>query len=152
MIKVKAEDFSKEELETTVKTLTELKNAPEQLKEQVTKYFTEFDTDKNGHLDRTEWPEFLHKFFATFKIETPTSEDYIEKAFTDIDINKDNLVQPDELEAFTLHYVNEILPQFEAAVASKWLMIWTIYKNSNNLKDMRNLCDSLPIYYWIWIL
>ena len=126
MIKVNSADFSKEDLENTVNTLKNLQGG--NLKEQVTKYFEEFDTDKNGHLDRAEWPEFLKKFFATYKIETPLTEEYVERAFNDIDLNKDNLVQPDELEAFTQHYVKEILPQFETALSQKWFICFDLQR------------------------
>ena len=116
-IKVNTDSISKEDLQNTVNTLKGLNG--DSLKEQVTKYFQEFDTDKNGHIDRAEWSHFLKDFFGKHKIETPLTEEYIEKAFNDIDDNKDNLVQPDELEKFTTHYVNEILPQYETALSNK---------------------------------
>lgn len=114
---INAADFSKEDLEAAISTLRGILGG--NLKDEANKLFQEFDTDKSGHLDRAEWPEFLKKFFATYKVETTLTEEYIEKAFTDIDLNKDNLIQVEELEAFLGHYVNEILPQVEAALAGK---------------------------------
>ena len=65
---MKEEDFTKEELETIIKTLSDFKEVGEHLKNQVNTYFDEFDKDKNGFLDRRELRMFLTNFFTTYKI------------------------------------------------------------------------------------
>jgi len=57
---IKAEEFTKEELETVLKHLTDFRDVKDHLSEQVLKYFAEFDKDSNGYLDRKELREFLN--------------------------------------------------------------------------------------------
>ena len=42
---IKADEFTKEELETILKTLTDFRDVTDHLAEQVHKYFVEFDID-----------------------------------------------------------------------------------------------------------
>eukprot|EP00349_Pseudokeronopsis_sp_Brazil_P008293 CAMPEP_0202970650 /NCGR_PEP_ID=MMETSP1396-20130829/18934_1 /ASSEMBLY_ACC=CAM_ASM_000872 /TAXON_ID= /ORGANISM="Pseudokeronopsis sp., Strain Brazil" /LENGTH=60 /DNA_ID=CAMNT_0049699303 /DNA_START=34 /DNA_END=216 /DNA_ORIENTATION=+ len=56
---IKAEDFTKEELEGIIKTLSDFKEVQDHLKERVNQYFSEFDKDSNGYLDRRELRMFL---------------------------------------------------------------------------------------------
>ena len=51
---IKPEEFTKEELETIIKTLTDFRDVKDHLSEQVQKYFSEFDKDSNGVLDKKE--------------------------------------------------------------------------------------------------
>jgi Ca2+-binding EF-hand superfamily protein len=85
----------------------------------VQKYFAEFDKDANGHLDRKELREFLNKFFNSYKIHFPITDEYVDAVFREIDANRDNKIQPNELEAYAMHFVNNLLPQYEAALTTK---------------------------------
>ena len=73
-------------------------------------YFTEFDKDANGFLDRRELRHFLQTFFTTYKIHLPVTDEYVDAVFREIDLNKDNKIQPEELEQYALHFVNQLLP------------------------------------------
>ena len=115
---IKAEEFSVEELENILKTLNDFKTVKDHLDEQIQKYFNEFDSDKNGFLDRKELRLFLHQFFTQYKIHFPITDEYVDAVFREIDANRDNKIQPNELEQFSMHFVNQLIPQYEAALAT----------------------------------
>ena len=89
---IKAEEFTKEELQAVIQHLTDFKDVSDHLKEQVQKYFSEFDTDTNGFLDRRELRHFLNEFFKTYKIHFPVTDEYVDALFREIDTNKDNKI------------------------------------------------------------
>jgi Ca2+-binding EF-hand superfamily protein len=89
------------------------------LNEEVQKYFSEFDKDANGWLDRKELREFLTKFFASYKIHFPVTDEYVDAVFIEIDANRDNKIQPIELQAYAMHFVNMVLPFYDAALKEK---------------------------------
>ena len=60
--------------------------------------FKEFDKDGNGFLDRKELRQFLHLFFTQYKIGFPITDEYVDGVFRAIDANRDNKIQPEELE------------------------------------------------------
>ena len=103
---IKHEEFTKEELENVIKTLSDFKEVADHLKEQIGKYFAEFDTDSNGALDRRELRHFLTKFFTTYKIHLPVTDEYVDAVFREMDENNDNKIQPDELEKYAMHFVS----------------------------------------------
>ena len=116
---IRAEEFTKEELTTILQTLTDFRDVKDHLDEQIQKYFSEFDKDENGFLDRKELREFLNQFFKSYKIHFPITDEYVDAVFREIDVNRDNKIQPNELEAYALHFVNQLIPAYEAAFASK---------------------------------
>ena len=83
------------------------------------KYFVEFDKDQNGWLDRKELREFLRQFFNSYKIHFPITDEYVDAVFREIDVNRDNKIQTNELEAYAMHFVNTLLPQYENALKTK---------------------------------
>ena len=116
---IKAEEFQSEELTSMLQKLVEYRDVSTQLKEQVEKYFAEFDDDNNGYLDQQELSQFLTSFFNTYKVHFPINKEYIDEVFQQFDDNKDGKIQPDELENFTMHFVNKLIPEYEAAVGLK---------------------------------
>ena len=116
---IKAEDFTKEELQAVLQQLNDFKTAPEQLKEQVQKYFGEFDKDGNGFLDRRELRHFLNAFFTQYKIHFPITDEYVDAIFREIDKNRDNKIQKEELELYANHFVHQLIPLYEKAHQAK---------------------------------
>eukprot|EP00350_Pseudokeronopsis_sp_OXSARD2_P010726 CAMPEP_0170543196 /NCGR_PEP_ID=MMETSP0211-20121228/2398_1 /TAXON_ID=311385 /ORGANISM="Pseudokeronopsis sp., Strain OXSARD2" /LENGTH=120 /DNA_ID=CAMNT_0010846519 /DNA_START=14 /DNA_END=376 /DNA_ORIENTATION=+ len=116
---IKPEEFTKEELQNIIKTLTDLKEGQAVLKEKIEHYFKEFDKDANGFLDRRELRLFLQNFFTTYKIHFPVTDEYVDAVFREIDSNHDNKIQPEELQAYALHFVNQLLPMYQQACDSK---------------------------------
>ena len=116
---IKAEEFTKEELLAIVQQLTDFKDIHDHLNETVLKYFSEFDKDANGWLDRKELRAFLFAFFGSYKIHFPITDEYVDAVFREIDSNKDNKIQPIELETYAMHFVNTLLPQYEQALTLK---------------------------------
>lgn len=80
-------------------------------------YFQEFDKDTNGFLDRKELREFLKLFFSTYKIHFPITDEYVDAVFREIDVDRDNKIQPAELESYALLFVNQLIPAYESAMA-----------------------------------
>ena len=103
---IKPEDFTKEELQGVLVQLGDFKSANDHLREQVQKYFAEFDKDGNGFLDRRELRHFLIAFFTQYKIHFPITDEYVDAIFREIDVNRDNKIQPGELETYAMHFVN----------------------------------------------
>ena len=116
---IKAEEFTTEELEAIVSKLTDFKNIEDHLKGEVTTYFSQFDKDQSGFLDRKELREFLRQFFTLYKIHFPVTDEYVDAVFREIDENKDNKIQLNELEHYAMHFVNTILPEYVTVLQSK---------------------------------
>ena len=112
---IKPEDFKEGELATILAKLRDYNEHPEHLQESIHKYFEEFDSDKNGYLDRKELRHFLTEFFKSYHLHVPLTDEYVDSAFRHIDANHDNKVQPEELAAFSQSFVKELITTFEAA-------------------------------------
>lgn len=89
---IKAEEFTVEELTAIVQKLTDFKNVTDHLKEEVDRYFVQFDKDSSGFLDRKELREFLRQFFTLYKIHFPITDEYVDSVFREIDLNRDNKI------------------------------------------------------------
>lgn len=116
---IKGEDFTKDEAEKILETLMSFRDTKDHLSEQIQKYFQEFDHDKNGVLDKKELRHFLNNFFKTYKIHLPVTDEYVDAVFRDIDANRDNKIQPVELEQYAMHFVNQLIPEYERIVKEK---------------------------------
>lgn len=116
---IKPEEFSLEELETIVQKLRDFKQVEDHLKDEVAKYFETFDKDNNGVLDRKELRDFLNQFFTQYKIHFPITDEYVDAVFREIDLNRDNRIQPEELRQYADHFVDTILPHYESALSTK---------------------------------
>lgn len=116
---IKAEEFTKEELEAIIQKLTDFRDVHAHLDEQIRKYFQEFDKDNNDALDRKELRAFLNSFFSQYKIHFPVTDEYVDAVFREIDVNRDNKIQPNELEAYAMHFVNNLLPHYQTALETK---------------------------------
>ena len=90
-------DLSKDELEKIVKALSELQVGKDLLAELVLNIFKTFDKDANGYLDRRELRHFLTSMFETYHISLPLTDEYVDAVFREVDENKDNKIQPEEL-------------------------------------------------------
>ena len=58
----------------------------------------------------------MKQFFTIYKIHFPITDEYVDAVFIEIDANRDNKIQPNELEAFSLHFVNQLIPNYEKAL------------------------------------
>jgi len=47
------------------------------------------------------------------------TDEYVDAVFREIDLNRDNKIQQNELEFYAMHFVNTIMPAYEQAIASK---------------------------------
>ena len=110
---INPEALSSEQLATNLKQLRDLKNVSGELTKKVSEFFKEYDDDGNGYLDHSELKVFMTKFFDIYKIQFPLTDAYIEEIFKKFDDNGDGKIQPDELEQLTLHFVNDMIPEYE---------------------------------------
>ena len=51
------------------------------------------------------------------------TDEYVDAVFREIDLNRDNKIQPSELEQYALHFVNQIIPEYEKIQKEKE---WTL--------------------------
>ena len=93
-------EFAPGELDKALAQLVEFSQDDAKLTQTLQKYFEEFDSDSNDHLDRKELRLFLESFFKTYHIHVPLTDEYVDATFREIDKNRDNKIQPDELHDF----------------------------------------------------
>ena len=108
-------DFNAGELDAHLERLREFDGNDQMLEEQLQKYFSEFDSDSNAWLDRKELRQFLTTFFETYHIHAPLTDEYVDATFREIDANRDNKIQPEELHAFASRFVKVLIMEFEKA-------------------------------------
>ena len=109
-------EFKEGELHTILEKLRDYNSNSDHLKDLLGKYFEQFDEDKNGFLDRKELRHFLTQFFATYHLHVPMTDEFVDSVFRGIDVNHDNKIQPEELLAYSVHFVKELVVVFEKAV------------------------------------
>jgi len=56
---------------------------------------------------------------VTYKIHFPVTDEYVDAVFREIDKDRDNKIQPKELEEYAMHFVNQLIPAYEGALAQK---------------------------------
>ena len=115
---INASDFKAGELEGALKQLKDFDADDAALTEQLQKYFAEFDGDSNEWLDRKELRGFLTAFFKQYHIHAPLTDEYVDATFREIDANRDNKIQPEELHAFASRFVKVLIVEFEKAASS----------------------------------
>ena len=115
---INPKEFKEGELQAVLEKLKDYNSNPDHLKEMLSKYFEEFDEDHNGSLDRKELRHFLIKFFATYHLHVPLTDDFVDYVFRQIDVSHDNKIQFDELLTYSHHFLTELNTAFEAAAAS----------------------------------
>ena len=108
-------EFKDGELDQHLTRLQEFDGNDALLQEQLEKYFSEFDSDSNAWLDRKELRLFLTSFFDTYHIHAPLTDEYVDATFREIDANRDNKIQPEELHAFASRFVKVLIQEFTKA-------------------------------------
>jgi len=66
-------------------------------------------------LDQKELRHFLESFFTTYHIRAPLTDEYVDATFREIDVNKDNKIQPEELHAYASRFVKVLIIEFKKA-------------------------------------
>lgn len=108
-------DFAPSEMEETLSKLTSFQQNQESLDAEIKKYFDSYDTDENNSLDRKELRHFLTEFFGAYHIRAPITDEYVDAIFREIDSNRDNKIQLEELLAFARIFVTKMVKLFTAA-------------------------------------
>lgn len=80
------------------------------------KYFTEFDKDQNGYLDRHELRLFLVCLFKEIKLNIPLTEEFIDTVFGDIDLNNDGKIDLSELHPYFEDFLERLVELLERAL------------------------------------
>ena len=80
------------------------------------RYFTEFDKDQNGYLDRHELRLFLVYLFKEIKLNIPLTEEFIDTVFGDIDLNNDGKIDLSELHPYFEDFLERLVELFERAL------------------------------------
>lgn len=89
--------FTPEQLAETKATVQQYAEDKAKLQEQINQYFEEFDKDNSEYLDRRELRHFLTFTFEKWHIRLPITDEFVDGLFREIDANKDNKLQKDEL-------------------------------------------------------
>ena len=108
-------EFAPGELDKALGQLVEFDQDDAKLTETLKQYFNEFDSDSNDHLDRKELRLFLESFFKTYHIHVPLTDEYVDATFREIDANRDNKIQPEELHAFASQFIKVLVVAFTKA-------------------------------------
>ena len=108
-------EFAPGELDKALGQLVEFDQDDAKLTETLKQYFAEFDSDSNDHLDRKELRLFLESFFKTYHIHVPLTDEYVDATFREIDANRDNKIQPEELHAFASQFIKVLVVAFTKA-------------------------------------
>ena len=74
-------DFKEGELESVIEKLEAFHSDPANLHTEIVGYFTEFDEDKNGFLDRKELRHFLTLFFEKYHVHLPITDEFVDGVF-----------------------------------------------------------------------
>ena len=109
-------EFKEGEMAAVLSKLRDYDTNKDHLKELLSNYFREFDEDNNGFLDRKELRHFLIKFFATYHLHVPMTDEFVDSVFRSIDVNHDNKVELAELLPYSEHFVKELIAAFEKYV------------------------------------
>lgn len=116
---INPKDFKEGELDEMLHKLEEFHNNADNLHAEIVAYFEEFDEDKNNYLDRKELRHFLTLFFKKYHVHLPINDEFVDGVFCQIDANKDNKLQPEELEAYSKSFVTQLIEQFKKAKAAQ---------------------------------
>jgi Ca2+-binding EF-hand superfamily protein len=85
--------------------LTHFKSTEGALDEAVTGYFTKYDADGNGHIDRKELRSFLCAFFEEFSIKLPITDEFVDATFRELDQDKSNSIELEEIKVYSQHFM-----------------------------------------------
>ena len=116
---IKTSEFTKEEIQGIVTYLTTLNSDHDKLQETVQTAFNEFDSDKNGSLDKKEMRHFLAHIFKEFKIHLPLTDEFVDGIFVAIDKNHNLKLEMDELTSYMSCIVGQLLPLYSKALEDK---------------------------------
>ena len=114
----KAEDLTVEELKEVVSTLSDIQD-PEKFKETISNVFTEFDSDENGYLDRSELKNFLMAMVDKLKFKMFIDDNVVDYIFGKIDADGNHKIEKEELEEYVQKFIDKILPHYQAALLEK---------------------------------
>ena len=112
---ISASDFKEGELEQTLVQLIEFDENKERLNAQIEEYFNSYDKDGNGGIDRKELRLFLTEFFTVYHIRAPVTDEFVDAVFRDIDENRDNMIQLEELQKFASVFVKKLILIYKQA-------------------------------------
>ena len=59
----------------------------------------------------------MTSFFTTYHIHAPLTDEYVDATFREIDTNRDNKIQPEELHTFASRFVKVLIVEFDKAKA-----------------------------------
>lgn len=108
-------DFEEGEWQKITTQAEDFEKNPDNLKTVVAEFFTTYDEDKSGFLDRKELRHFMEAFFKQFHVRLPLTDDFVFSVFQQIDANHDNKIEPSELQAFAQAFFGRILAELRAA-------------------------------------
>merc|ERR1712166_1465116 len=105
-------DFTAEQKQEALAMLKGFHEDKETLKKGIEDYFTEFDKDGNGYLDRRELRHFLQFFFQKWNVHLPLTDEFVDDVYRQIDVNHDNKLEQSELFDYASPFVTQLYNMF----------------------------------------
>ena len=102
-------DLKEGELARTLTQLHSFNRNNWRLKEELNKYWKQYDADGNDYLDRGELRHFIVTFFKEYHVRLPVTDEFVDATFREIDENHDGKIQFDELLAFSTQFIKVLL-------------------------------------------
>merc|ERR1712166_469405 len=99
-------DFTDEQKAAAFKMIKDFVDNKDTLKAAIDTYFAEFDKDGNGYLDRRELRHFLQYFFEKWNVRLPLTDEFIDGVYREIDVNRDNKLEPEELFEYAAKFID----------------------------------------------
>ena len=61
----------------------------------------------------------MKDFFTHYHIHLPVTSEFVDATFREIDANHDGKINFEEMLTFSRHFIEQIIPMYQAALASK---------------------------------
>lgn len=116
---IDVEHYEKAELEATFAELENLENNHEALVNMCQNYFTEFDVDKSGSLDKGELGNMMMQLFERNKLQIPLDKNFVEDWFVDLDEDHNGKVSLAELIQMMGPFIAMLSRMFSEALVRK---------------------------------
>jgi len=114
MIKVEAHTVV--ELEAIRDKLEAFEKDKSLLKQEAQSYFSEFDVDKSGHLDKSELTHLVKEFFHRQDLIIPFDKNFVDAVFLDLDVDQSGQIELGELIEMFEQFNTILLRMYKLAV------------------------------------
>jgi len=113
------ESYTIVELESILHSLEKLESDKERMLQMSREYFSEFDADKSGALDKEELTNLTKQFFDKQNCQIPFDKNFIDAWFVDLDVDQSGKIDLNELVEMMEAFNSMLIRMYKAAVEAK---------------------------------